>query len=150
MKFSFKTNIHEFTEGLKEQVEQAASQLGAEMGQAAVTLIQKRAGEGVGLYDEPMPELSAVYRTAKENSGRRGVRNLTYTGAMLRDIIADPPERTATGILVRIRFATAQQRYKAAANQARSPWFGLSASDRKTLLLIGQSRLAAILRGQGK
>ena len=148
MKFSLKTNIKEFTQQLREDFEDKVQQLGSELGQAGVVLIQRRAGEGIGLDDEPMPQLSAVYRSAKERSGRKGTRNLTYTGAMLRDIVADPPERTSTGLIVRIRFATAQQRLKAAANQARAAWFGLSPSDRQKLLQLGQARLAAIMRGQ--
>lgn len=122
-----------------------AKQVVSEMATAQIVLIQRRAEQGIGLEDAPMPAYSAAYARQKAKSGRSvSERNLSWSGSMLRAVVLERVEETPTGHRAVLSFATQAQAEIAGYNQERAPWFGVSPSDAKTLEKIAQRRLEAV------
>ena len=94
-------------------------------GKFAVATVKARAQAGIGSDDAPMKPLQGRYRFVKEKKGKGGVRNLTFTGAMLDNLsvrYADPTQ-------ARMDITSRHGRNAARSNERRTPWFGFSSKD---------------------
>jgi len=84
-------------------------------------------------------------RYSKVREKRRvDIRDLTFTGAMIKSVVVDRLETTATGASAVIT-VTNDQKEKAAYNQAMSPWFGISPQDEQAILAVVEAELQKIL-----
>lgn len=84
----------------------------------------------------PMPALSEEYKAHKEASGRKGVRDLNWTGGLLNSMKTRVPEDGKPGaelFFLGSNSAAKPQSYAqiAAHNEARSPWFYVSDAAQK-------------------
>ena len=118
---------------------------------AASIKLRTRAGKGVD--DQKMktkssdPNEQGTYskRYSKVREKRRvDIRDLTFTGAMIKSVVVDRLETTATGASAVIT-VTNDQKEKAAYNQAMSPWFGISPQDEQAILAVVEAELQKIL-----
>jgi hypothetical protein len=119
-----------------------------QLGRAGLAHVKQRVAQGVGLEDSPMRPLKQYRRIVgrsgkvvnlgpvrgypgrKLKAGKRDIRDLNFTGAMLENLSV----RNASENEVRIGFTTKLARQKALANQQREPWLGWSASDSKAVV----------------
>ena len=118
---------------------------------AASIKLRTRAGKGVD--DQKMktkssdPNEQGTYskRYSKVREKRRvDIRDLTFTGAMIKSVVVDRLETTATGASAVIT-VTNDQKEKAAYNQAMSPWFGISPQDEQAILAVVEAELQKII-----
>jgi hypothetical protein len=88
----------------------------------AIQVLNEQVSQGLGANGRPMRSLSRKYRAKKIAKGQPGIRNLEFSGAMLRSLA--PGGATTNSIY--IGFANDSQNAKAVANENRANWFGLS------------------------
>lgn len=99
------------------------------IGAKAIELIQKRVSHGLGLTDRKMKPLSKSYAARKRKLGQPPIRNLMFSGSMLGSMTIIQ----ASDNKVVIGFTRQAEVRKAAGNQSRSPWFGISPKDEQSL-----------------
>jgi hypothetical protein len=106
------------------------------IGAKAVETIKQRLSYGIGSDDRKMKKLTPAYAKRKKKIGQPAIRNLMFSNSM----------QGAMGIVgvtensVLIGFTRRSEVTKAAANEKRSPWYGLSRKDQNVV-----SRFAANL-----
>lgn len=118
-----------------------------QLGRAGLLSVKGRVARGVGLEDSPMKPLKRYRRIVRRDgsalnlgpdrgylgrkikAGKKPIRDLNFTGAMLDNLSV----RSASQNDVRIGFTTKIARQKALANQQREPWLGWSTSDADTV-----------------
>lgn len=121
------------------------------MATAQAVNIQRRARDGIGLDDAPMPAYSQAYARLKQKSGREAaIRNLSWSGSMLRAIALERVEVESTGPVAVLGFSTQKQEEIARYNQQRTPWFGISRQDAAILQRIAERRLAAAVNKRNR
>ena len=78
----------------------------------------------------------------REKKGRQtGLRDLSFTGSMLRSMNVSSIKRDSRGYTATISFSRRQDAIKAFWNQKREKWFGVSRKDSKILTAIAEKRL---------
>ena len=97
----------------------------AQLGNLGVQTIKDRAGESLGSDDQRMKPLNKGYAIKKTKHGKGNKRNLVYSGDMMDALSV----RYANENVVKIDITTRHGRIAAAANEARSPWYGWSPHD---------------------
>lgn len=116
-----------------------------EMGQAQIANIQLRLTRGLGVDDAPMKMYSKKYAAHRERSGRESqIRTLNFTGSMQRSLAIKEVSKNGQEIVVKVGFSNPQDEAKAAYNQQRTPWFGVSPQDEAALRRVVELRLAEI------
>lgn len=118
-----------------------------QLGRAGLASVKGRVARGIGLEDSPMAPLKRYRRIVRKNGsvlnlgpergypgrkirdGKKPIRDLNFTGAMLDNLSV----RSASDKDVRIGFTTKLARQKALANQQREPWLGWSTADAETV-----------------
>jgi hypothetical protein len=95
------------------------------IGARAIQSVQERCAKGLNVNDRRAKPLSKNYQKKKLEKGQPGIRNLMYSGAMLGalTIVESSTNRVVIG------FTRMAEQIKAAANQEKDPWFGLSNND---------------------
>ena len=109
-------------------VEQVLEFTAAEMssiGETQIERIRERTAVNRGQFDQPLPPLKPRYRRSKERRGGKPSRDLRLTGEMMDAIFV----RDAQSGSVTIAIEGALNQKKAAINQAKTPWFGISPDD---------------------
>ncbi len=109
--------------------------------QVAVAQIKNRTRAGIGIDDKPMktkskkPNRFGTY--AESTSRQRGkegrnvdVRDLTMTGRMIQGVLVESVQVQVDSATAFVSIANSEKE-KAAFNQALTPWFGLSPTDRE-------------------
>lgn len=136
-------------EGLeRDLVQQILYTVAQEQAEDALALINQRVQRGIGVNDIPMKPYSPAYKKKREESGRAvAVRNLTWTGEMLKSMYVKQVVANLQEVKVDIGFTNQDAAAKAAYNQQRTPWFGISPQDEATLRRIAEERLRAIFGG---
>lgn len=100
-----------------------------DLGQFAIETMQKRIRGGINLGDQPASRLSVPYERRKLRRGLSGLRNLTFTGAMLNNMsVLD------VGRSIKIGFPDPRQALKAGVNQGREKMIGLSRFDQRAVI----------------
>lgn len=120
-----------------------ASRMAAELAQTQIVNIRSRMQRGLGLLDAPMPPYRPMTVEMRKRHGRQtDLRDLTFTGSMLRSIHATMlgPSRA------KIAFSDAANIEKARKNQRIAQWFGFSQGDRDKLRELMKQILASLLR----
>lgn len=114
------------------------------LGSLALKDLKRRVQEGKGVNDEPMPPLKVQqvrpgsvtaslergYPRLKRRRGRKPIRDLTLTGAMLANLTI----RSASPNEVKFGLTKQKEREKALANERRYPWLGWSPSNVNTVM----------------
>lgn len=141
------------------------------LGKAAIDSIKSRVSKGVGSNDYPMPPLrrntSAVvgkgkvvkfrksYPDYKAAKGFKPIRDLYGIGNQGGHMLDNISLRSVSQSEARIDITSAKQRVKAAANERRAPWWGLSPKDMAFLVQVanklfkqGVAQVGGIFRGQ--
>ena len=122
-------------------------------GSTGVAAIKTRTRSGIGIDDKKMktksrrPNEEGTYsKSYSELRERRRVdiRDLTWSGAMLKGVVLDRLEVTPNGAQAVIT-VTNDQKLKAAENQEMSPWFGISPSDEAAILAVVEAELQKII-----
>lgn len=102
----------------------------AEMAQVQIANMRRRAQRGLGVDDRKMKKYSPAYAKKKKKAGRRtNIRDLTWTGQMMRAIRATPVTQSGGTFSVSIKFSDQANAQKAQWNQNISPFFGISPND---------------------
>lgn len=116
-----------------------------EMGEAQIANIQIRLTKGIGLDDAPMAPYSPAYAKKRERIGMESqIRTLNFTGSMQRSLSIRSAQKIGSEIVVEVGFANPSDQEKAAYNQQRTPWFGVSPQDEAALRRVVELRLAEI------
>lgn len=116
-----------------------------EMGEAQIANIQLRLTKGLGVDDAPMAPYSKEYAKKRERIGMESqLRTLNFTGSMQRSLTLKDVRKEGDDIAVKVGFTNPKDEEKAAFNQQRTPWFGVSPQDEATLRRVVELRLAEI------
>lgn len=132
------------------------------LGDIAIGVIKDRVSRGIGSDDAPMKPLSgkrsaifnangkfarqrAGYAEWKQKRGGQPIRDLTLTGAMLRNFTV----RSVSETQVRMDITSQKERVKARANEQRSPWFGWSPRDLIEITAAGERLFKKNIAGMG-
>lgn len=127
------------------KLDATAKQLATELAQAQLVNIRLRADQGVGLDDKRMPGYAERTKKSRQRRGRQtGTRNLQDTGSMMRAMQVESAVEVDGGYEATINFATRKDAEKAAYQQERTPWFGVSPNDEALLSNLAQRRLKEI------
>lgn len=128
---------------IKNRIELAQARMIAELAQTQILSMRRRIARGIGVLDAPMPPYPKGYAAKKAASGRQSsVRDLMWSGRMLASMVV----RVEGTHRARISFSDAKSVEKARKNQRRSPWFGVSPSDRARLIDQARVILKALLK----
>lgn len=95
------------------------------IGAKCIESVQLRVAKGLNVNDSRAKRLCKSYEKKKLEKGKPGIRDLMYSGAMLGALTI---VESSTNHVV-IGFTRMAEQIKAAANQERDPWFGLSRND---------------------
>jgi hypothetical protein len=98
-------------------------------GKFAIEKVKERVSAGIGSDDAPLKPLSPGYAKRKQRIGKGSKRDMTFTGAMLKNLqirAADPSK-------VRADITSRLARIKARTNERRTPFFGFSRADEKKI-----------------
>jgi hypothetical protein len=99
------------------------------IGAEAIRLITRRVTRGMNLSDRPAKALSASWKKHKTKRGKKPIRDLQDSGAMLNALtIIEVGDAEVT-----IGFTRLEENKKALSHQAREAWFGLSRHDEQML-----------------
>ena len=144
MKLNFEFDASALND-LGDKLDTAAKQITTELAQAQLINIRLRADQGVGLDDKRMPGYADSTKQSRQRRGRQiSIRNLQDTGSMLRSMQVESAVETDGGYEATINFATREDAEKAAYQQERAPWFGVSPNDEALLSDLAQRRLEEI------
>ena len=91
--------------------------------------LKERLSRGLDRFDQPMPALTKSYKRRKQRRGRKPIRDLRFSGALLSS--TGVKEVREGRMLHGIRGRTPNR--KGAINQAAAPWYGLSPSQGRVL-----------------
>lgn len=141
MRLDVEFDASQFAE-LGDRLEKAAREVLAEMAQAQLVNIRLRVDAGKGLDDQQMPGYAKSTREDRQKRGRQVARrDLQDSGSMLNAMIVESIVATDTGLEATLGFATREDAAKAAYNQERAPWFGVSPDDEQLLMALADQRL---------
>lgn len=88
----------------------------------AIRLLNDQVHKGLNSKGYPAKPLSQKYKAKKLASGKPGIRDLEYSGAMLRSLAPVDVQMNHAAI----GFTRDAENIKAIANETRSNWFGLT------------------------
>lgn len=122
---------NDLVEGLEDNLARALEDIKTE--------IKIRTRSMRGADGQPFDELTPKYKKYKENEGRRGVPDLTFSGQMLSSIttVVRKYGKTIEG---RIFFNSAKQALKAKGNQRIRRFFALSREQAERLVTLLKGR----------
>jgi hypothetical protein len=100
------------------------------IGAKAIEAVQKRCLRGQNVNDRKTKPLSKSYAKAKQKIGQPPIRNMMFSGSMLGALTVVEADQNR----VVVGFTRQAELAKAAKNQDRDPWFGLSRNDEGIVL----------------
>lgn len=120
----------------RKQVESLGRKVIAEMAQLQIVLTRERTARGIGVHDQAMPQ-----------KADGSTRTLLDTGSMLRAMHTQYIKPTNRGWEAINGFSTREDAMKAAYNQLRDPWYGISPEDAKQINRLAQQYLNDMKKG---
>jgi len=111
-----------------------------ELGNVGVAAVKARLAAAHGPTDAPAKPLTKRYAIFKTRKGKGNLRNLTFTGDLLRNFTV----RTVSENRAKANVSTRQNQLKARINQKREPWMVFSPKDRATVVEAARKMLDAM------
>lgn len=117
-----------------------------QLGQAGVGAVKRRVTAAIGPEDQKAKPLKPWYARFKSRKGKSNVRDLTFTGGMLRNLLV----RTVSERDVRAGLSSRKDRAKAAGNQRKEEWLVFSPRNKQEIAdaakRIAERRLQEIVK----
>jgi len=135
MKISLKVSGNPFDQ-IRKAIDQIAKATLTELSQFQEANLKARTMAALGLLDAPMLPLSREYQRRKSHLGRRPIRDLRLTGAMMGDLKGYAAHQQGRTWLAQVRFRSERSATIAEYNQRRVKWFGISPEDLRVLQAV--------------